>query len=80
MRMMCACGRCAHADDVCVMPGVVLHEIGQLRQEEAILNTALHKADWLTCFRVEEFVKLDKFDEKLPVHGWVESIPTYDYY
>ena len=24
-----------HADNVHVMPGVVLHEIGQLRQEEA---------------------------------------------
>ena len=29
------CGRHVCADDVHVMPGVVLHEIGQLRQEEA---------------------------------------------
>ena len=43
VQTMCRCGQCAgaddmcrrHADDVYVMLGVVLHEIGQLRQEEA---------------------------------------------
>ena len=43
MQMTFACGQCV--DDVHVMPGVVLHEIWQLRQEDAILNTALHKAE-----------------------------------
>ena len=61
-----------HTDDVHMTPGVVLHEIGQLRQVFAwvwAINltsnnnrrsgksdkrkpswTALHKADWLTCY------------------------------
>ena len=73
--MQTMCGRRAWmtcADNVRVTPGVVLHEIGQLRQVFAwvwAINltsnnnrrsgksdkrkpswTALHKADWLTCF------------------------------
>ena len=35
MQMTCA-------DDVHMTPGVVLHEIGQLRQEEAILNSSAY--------------------------------------
>ena len=38
MQMTCACGR--RADDVHVMPGVV-HEIWQLRQEDAILQLCI---------------------------------------
>ena len=28
----------------------------------------------VSLFRVDEFAKLDEFDEKLPVHGLVENI------
>ena len=63
------CGRCADdtqmtcrqcADGVHVTPGAVLHEIRQLRQEEAKPSwTALHKAErrltcyFFLCFKVE---------------------------
>ena len=36
----CGCRRHVHADNVHVTPGVVLHEIRQLRQEDAILNSS----------------------------------------
>ena len=70
------------ADDMCMTPGVVLHEIGQLRQVFAWVSainltsnnrrsgksdkrkpswTALHKADWLTCWL---FMHL-KYDEQI---------------
>ena len=34
MQMTCACGR--RADDMHITPGVVLHEIRQLRQEDGV--------------------------------------------
>ena len=56
MQMTCACRRCA--DDVHIMPGVVLHEIWQLRQKDAILQLCIkpNMASLLYHSKIEKLV------------------------
>ena len=61
LQVWMTCRRHVCADNVHVTPGVV-HEIRQLRQEDAILNTALHKAEngFLVYALIEKVKEFDR--------------------